>query len=167
MTAASNPIDAGNAFRQAMFTVAKGLFADEPHVYVSHTNLGRDAKDVVLIGVLDGSHDQESDPLSMGRRTQDWDLSLDVHTYAFRAGGADIEQQCDADAYEAASSLMSRIAEYVRRSSPEGDTTLGGTALWCRLESFTTTPGQAQANQGTGRMWEFVGTFVARVRVTG
>lgn len=167
MSAASNPIDVGSAFRGAMFDAAKAIFASEPHVYVSHTNLGRDAKDVVLIGVLDGAHDMGEDPMSMSQRSQYWDLSLDVHTYAFRAGGADIEQQCDAQAYEAAASLMSRIAENVRRSSPEGDTTLGGTVMWCRLESFTTTPGQVQAQQGIGRMWEFVGTFVARVRVTG
>lgn len=166
MSAATNPIDAGSAFREAMYKAAVDLFPEES-IYVSHTNLGQDAEDVVLIGALDGTRDQESRLMSASQRSQDWDYALDVHSYAFRAGGADEAQECDAEAFTAASEYMARIAEHVRRGAPDGDTTLGGTVMWCFLESMNTTPGEVSVAGGIGRMWEFVGTFVARVRVSG
>ncbi len=167
MTAASNPVDAGIAFRAAMYDACKTLFTPEAqHLIVTRTFPSVATEDMVLIGSLDGLRNNE-DPRSSSQRTQDWDLSLDIHTYAFRAGGGDAEQEADDQAYEAAGTYMSRIAEYVRRSTPNGDTTLGGKVMWSGLESFTTEPGRVSAAQGTGRMWEFIGTFVARSRVTG
>lgn len=168
MTAASNPVDAGIAFRAAMYVACKTLFTPEAeHLVVTRTFPSAATEDMVLIGSLDGLRDRGDDPRSSSLRTQDWDLSLDIHTYAFRAGGGDTEQDADDQAYEAAGGYLNRIAEYVRRSSPNGDTTLGGKVMWSGLESFTTEPGRVTAAQGTGRMWEFIGTFVARSRVTG
>lgn len=165
MSPATNPIDAGVAFRAAMFAAAKAIFADEDYIYVTRTVIAEAAEDIVLIGELAGI--REDAPNSASQRTQDWDLSLDISTYAVRAGSVDVEQDADADAFAAAASYLSRIAEHVRRSAPNGDTTLGGIAMWCRLESFQAIPGRAQADSGVGRMWEFSGTFVARSRVTG
>ena len=164
MSTAPNPVDAGVAFRAAMFAAAQDLFT-EPHIYVTRTVIARNASDIVLIGAMDGLRDDA--PNSGSQRTQDWDLSLDVQCYAFRAGGADVEQKADDDAFAAAGGYLSRLAEFVRRSGPDGDTTLGGSVMWCRMESFNTIPGRHQADNGIGRMWEFVGTFVARSRVTG
>lgn len=165
MTTASNPVDAGSAFRAAIFDAAKQVFVDEPHVYVTRTVIARNASDIVLIGAMQGF--REDAPNSASQRTQDWDLSIDVSTYAFRAGGSDVEQQADEDAYTAAAGYLSRVAEYVRRAAPDGDTTLGSCVMWCRMESFNAVPGREQTDAGVGRMWELIGTFVARSRVTG
>lgn len=165
MSTATNPVDAGIAFRTAMFDAIRTIFAADEYIYVTRTVIAKQSEDIVLLGAVDGI--REDAPNSASLRTQDWDLSIDVHAYAVRAGGADVEQKADDDAYAAAASYLSRVAEYVRRQSPNGDTTLGGTVMWCRMESFNTVPGSAQSASGVGRMWEFIGTFVARSRVTG
>lgn len=165
MTAATNPIDAGLAFRSALFNAAKTVHAGSPHVLVTRTFLKAAGHDMVVIGGIEGGH--EDAPRSGSQRTQDWDMACDVHAYAFRAGGADAEQSADDEAFTAASGYLSALAEYVRRSGPDGDITLGGTVMWCLMESFNTVPGRDQAASGVGRMWEFIGTFVARSRVTG
>ncbi len=166
MTAATNPVDAGIAFRAAMYDACKTIFTPEADfLVVTRTVPSVAAEDMVLIGSLDGL--REDAPNSGSQRTQDWDLSLDINTYAWRPGGGDIEQDADDKAFTAAANYLSRIAEHVRRSSPNGDTTLGDKVMWCRLESFNSIPGREQAANGIGRMWEFAGTFVARSRVTG
>ena len=166
MTAATNPVDAGLAYRAALFDAAKAVHAGAEHVLVTRTFLKSAGQDMIVIGNVEGGLADDA-PRSGSQRIQDWDLACDVHAYAFRAGGADAEQSADAEAFEAASNYLSAIAEYVRRTGPEGDTTLGGTVMWCRMESFTTVPGRDQAATGVGRMWEFIGTFIARARVTG
>lgn len=156
-----NPIDAGRAIRAALLETATELFKDEPHILVTPTFLGPyTANDVVLIGQIDGAGEYAT---MSARRSEEWTHTIDIVTYAFRAG--DVE--ADNEAYEAASSYLSTLAEHVRRVAPHGDTTLGGLVHTCRMASFTSEAGKVQAENGTGRMWEFVGKFETKSRVTG
>lgn len=163
MSPALNPIDAGSAFRAGFTAAAKERFAGSPHVLVATTIATESAEDIVLIGGTSGS--REGDLGSMGQRTQDWDIALEVSTYAIRYGVD--EDATDTEAYDAASGMLSDLAEMVRRDAAGSDTTLGGAVMWCRMENYETTAGRQVAESGVGRLWEFTAVFVARSRTSG
>lgn len=149
---------AADEFKLKLFEKIRDLFAATPATtevvvtYGAPPNL--DPDDIVsFLGVT-----SEQSIATMGTRSRDEDLTIEVAISCFRGGGAEMEQVCGARAYE----LLRMIEFQVRKT----DTSVGGTVLWCFLvgheSSGQTDPQLIQE----GRVIEITARFSARARIT-
>lgn len=149
---------AADEFKMAFYEATKELMAADPdtqEVMVSYGAPGSlDPEDVVaFLGVT-----SEQQAASIGQRSRDEDLTMEVAISCFRGGLEDQELVCGQRAYQ----LLRMITRYVRKT----DTTVGGTVLWCFLQGHESSGQTDPQLIQQGRVIEITARFLARARIT-
>lgn len=146
-------------FKVAFHAAVKNLMAATPDTVEVLVSYGApsslDPEDVVaFLGVT-----SEQNPATIGQRSRDEDLTIDVAISCFRGGlGEETELVCGQRAYQ----LLRMIENQVRKT----DTTVGGTVLWCFLQSHESTGQTDPQLIQQGRVIEITARFAARARIT-
>jgi hypothetical protein len=110
--------------------------------------------DIITIG--DVRSEQES--ASLGKRTRNETLTVEVLISCSRYGGQDQESVVR----ERARQLLKAIEYHVRVT----DTTVGGSVIWCFRTSSELFSSAFQSDTDAGRVCEIKATFTAFARVT-
>ncbi len=143
------------AVKRKLYDVARTLF--DPNTVLVSFGLSTARRDLTeIVAFLEVNTRQ--DPASLGNRSRNEDVDVQVVISVARAGDDD-----DLAVSDAAYAHLRTLEQYVRKTDPQ----LGGLALWCFLTS-TESFGYTQATQlAQGRLCEIEATFTARVRITG
>lgn len=145
---------AGPAFKEALFDAASTLWAGEGvQVCYGHPGVNM-ADDLVVFGRLE----TEQEPATMGTRSREELLTLEVVVSVYRGGGGEQELVTAARAYE----LLGELETHVRVT----DTTLGGVVRHCFLASYTSEGVTDLDVLAAGRETDITAQFAARARIT-
>jgi hypothetical protein len=149
---------AADEFKLAFFETIRDLMAtdpDTPHVLVTYGAPGTfEPEDLVsFLGI-----ESNQDPATIGNRSREEALTIEVSISCWRGGGQDMELVCAQRAYQ----LLRMIETQVRVT----DTTVSGTVRHCFLVSHESSGATDLQFLETGRVIEITARFAARTRIT-
>lgn len=147
-----------NDFKTAFFEAVRDLMANDsatPHVLVSFgAPASLEPEDVIGIMAISS----EQNVATLGNRSREEMLTLEVLVSCFRGGGGDMEQIASDRAYL----LLGMIEQYARLT----DTTFGGTVRQCFLTGHESLGHTLPEFLERGRVIEITARFQAFARIT-
>lgn len=144
----------GPDFKDAFVAVAETLWAGtDVQVAFGHPGMTM-ADDLVVFGAVTS----EQNPATMGQRSREEILTLEVVVSVYRGGGPEMEKVTSDRAYE----LLAQLETYARVT----DTTITGSVRHCFLASYSSTGVTDPNVLAAGRETDITAQFVAAVRIT-
>ena len=149
---------AADEFKLAFFEAAVELFANDPDTREVNVTYGYpgDMNAFEIVSFLGMTSEQSH--ATIGQRSRDEELTLEISISCAAGGGQEMELPCAQRAYK-----LLRMLEYYARKT---DTTMGGTVQWCFLTGHESSGYTDEELLRDGRCIEILARFTARARVT-
>lgn len=144
----------GPAFKDAFVAAAETIWAGTD-VQVAFGHPGMNMQDDLVVF---GAMTSEQNPATMGQRSREEILTIEVVVSVFRGGGPEMEKVTSDRAY----ALLAQLENHARVT----DTTIGGSVRHCFLSSYTSTGVTDPNVLSAGRETDITAQFVAAVRIT-